>query len=256
LERWRQIVERAVRNGTDISQLVQHFAERAFENKTVSLDTQGARRRALTQMRQAVSREIGRAQKARKAHTDTKTSTLMRPYQGITLTFIPPQRTPKAKKTSPGHVTPLSLEGDTQASRSEPLGQKITHTADLEAYIIGLTKQGQAIDQEMAQIDEVLNRGMVNRDSTVAELSATTQELWRVAQEVAAVLQETLSQEAALSKPLPAPLSEEKTAALQPVVQEPVAAPKDVADPLKNSALAAGQSLLANMQALFKKRGF
>ncbi len=253
MERWRQIVQRALRNGTDISQLVQHFAERAFENKTVSLDSQGAKRRALTQMRQTLSREITRAQKVLEAHTDSKKPALLRPFQGITLTFLPPQRSAKPVKKTAGHITPLSMDGDTQASKSAPLPQKIATAPELITYIATLTAQGVAIDEEMAQIDEVLNRGMHNRESTVAELSATSKELWRIAQEevlaaeVAAAKAPAPGAEAAQTA-LPTPMSEEKTAALP--TPEP-AAPAAASKPSQPSA---GQSLLQNVQALFKKK--
>lgn len=246
IERWRQIVQRAVRNNTDISQLVQQFAERAFENKTVGLDSQGAKRRALTHMRQAIARELTRATKARTGHTEPKKDTLFRPYEGVTVTFVPPQKLSKpGKKSALGAATPMSLGSDAQAYKTTPMVQKITTTVGLDGYIASLKVQASNIDQEMAQIDAVLNRGMANRDSTVAELSATTQELWRIAQEVVSLARENQPPTAALPPP-PAPPAESP-------IPEPVIA-EEIVPAEQPSPKSAGQTLLHSVQSLFKKK--
>ena len=189
LERWRQIVSKAARAGTDISQLVQHFAEQSFSNKVSLLEHQGIHRRALTNMRQVLVREVERGEQIYKVPSKNKVDEMARPYEASRFDFLPPApvaaNAPKPRKSNIKEA-PLSFSGDDHSCTIVPLKPALTNRGQLRAYLDALGQQMAKIDQEIAGVDVILNQGVRNHQAVVNELAATSRELYRVAQEVLA----------------------------------------------------------------------
>lgn len=191
IDRWRLIVTKAAKSGTDISQLVQHFAEQSFQNKVSLLEHQGVHRRALTNMRAVVVREREKAEAVLPAGAHAKTGALFRPYEAVRFDFVAPPASAAASK--PGRkVTikdvPLGLFGDEHGCKTVPQKPNLTTSEQLRAYIKAFEGQIAHIDGEIQKIDAVLNQGMRNHQAVVTELAATSRELYRLAQETLAEL--------------------------------------------------------------------
>lgn len=189
LERWEQIVVKAARSGTDIAQLVQHFAEQSYQNKVALLETQGGRRRALGQMNHTIEREAARAEAAHQAHVAAaKSDKLAKPYPAVRIDFLPPDATGKDKAREPMREPPRGLTGEKAGCKVVPQDPPLTSAAALERYAAALRAQAQQTQKEMAQIDSLLNKGVRNHQAVVEELAQTSRELYRVAQQVVASL--------------------------------------------------------------------
>lgn len=189
LERWEQIVVKAARSGTDIAQLVQHFAEQSYQNKVALLETQGGRRRALGQMHHTIEREAARAEAAHKAHVAAaKTDKLSKPYPAVRIDFLPPDTGAKDKEREPMREPPRGLTGEKPGCKVVPQLPHLASASALERYAAALRDQAQQTQKEMAQIDSLLNKGVRNHQAVVEELAQTSRELYRVAQQVVAKL--------------------------------------------------------------------
>lgn len=189
IERWEQIVVKAARSGTDVAQLVQHFAEQSYQNKVALLETQGGRRRALSQMNHTIEREVNRANTALAAHAaDTKGDKLKKPYQAVRIDFLPPEAGGKDKKREPMREPPRGLTGEKPGCKVVPQDPPLASAAALQSYMEALQAQAQQTQKEMVQIDSLLNKGVRNHQAVVDELANTSRELYRIAQEVIANL--------------------------------------------------------------------
>lgn len=189
IERWRAIVEKAARSGTDISQLVQHFAEQSFQNKVALLANQGVHRRALTDMRQVVHREVQKAERAAAGPLQPRTSLLMRPFQASRFDFRPPrpglaqaQQAQNPRKVSIKEV-PSSFAGEEHGCTIVPLKPPLTSPDQLKTYIASLVLQLEQIDRDIIEVDTILNQGVRNHQAVVDDLAATSRELYRLAME-------------------------------------------------------------------------
>lgn len=187
IERWRGIVQKAARTGTDISQLVQHFAEQSFQSKVALLANQGVYRRALTDMRQVVHREMQKAERAAAGSVQPKTGLLMRPYSASRFDFRPPRAGASLDPQTPRKVSikevPSNFAGDEHGCTIVPLRPSLTTPEQVRTYAASLVQQLEKIDKDIADIDNVLNQGVRNHQAVVDDLAATSRELYRLAQE-------------------------------------------------------------------------
>ena len=203
VERWKQIVTKASRSGTDIAQLVQHFAEQSFQNKLTLLQTQGLRRRALSNLLAGIERERARTQApAAQAVKDARSDRLLRPYPAVRIDFVPPDPTRQKEEAKPSvRQTPMALAGEGHSFKTV-LQPPLSTLAELRRYADALRAQAEQVQKEIGQLDGVLNRGMRNHQAVVEELSATSRELYRIAQETLAALPPA---EASVAAAKPAP---------------------------------------------------
>jgi hypothetical protein len=187
VRRWKDIVLRAAVNGHNISNLVQQFAEQAFNNKAAALTSQGARRRAATSLRRAVFLELERAQKFLDAQAAKGPEALSGPFAAVS---IAPRGKDDAPKALPKRRTmkqaPLALTRDAASYKTTPHEEPLRTRSALAGYVQALTSQLAQVDREIEQIDAVLNKGLQGQQSLIDELANTSRELYRIALETVA----------------------------------------------------------------------
>jgi hypothetical protein len=232
VRRWKDIVLKAAVNGHNISNLVQQFAEQAFNNKSAALNNHGARRRSVGSLRKALQNEVDRAQKFLESHGQKGQEALSDPFAGVRIEPRGPQDAkPPPKRRA--KQAPLALTRDAAGYKATPMEAPLRSRAAMDLYIKGLTSQLAQVDQELAQIDAILNKGLQGQQSLIDELANTSRELYRIAQETIAAANlptPPLPEPRVVPGPaprqtqsgvteLPKPLSEEPTATLSEAPQ-------------------------------------
>ncbi|HET6345605.1 MAG TPA: hypothetical protein VFH51_11785, partial [Myxococcota bacterium] len=219
VRRWKDIVLRAAVNGHNISNLVQQFAEQAFNNKAAALTNQGMRRRAAASLRKAVYQELERAQKFLDAQAAKGPETLSGPFAAVT---IAPRSKDDAPKPAPKRRTvkqvPLALTREAAGYKATPHEEPLRTRSALAGYIQALTAQLAQVDSEIAQIDAVLNKGLQGQQSLIDELANTSRELYRIAQETIATA--NLPQRPPPGAPAAAPEAQAAKSASQPALTQ------------------------------------